>query len=848
MKKYVFLLLTLIVSEKITAQQHEWANGAVSGYFGNGNSLAVDAHGSVYTTGQFWDSLDFDPGPGTAMLYDFASFTGDVYIAKYDSAGNYLWAKSIGGYAHDLPADIAVDGDGNCYVIGQYALTVDFDPGPDSAMRTSTGNTGQLNVFIVKLDTDGNYQWVNTFGGTGVHTGAGGITMDGAGHVIVTGSFDGPIDFDPGPATANLASGSQWNTYIAKYDTSGNYVWAKALYGTGSNTGRDIACDSAGSIYVTGEFDNTVDFNPGSGTYNLTASAQDDIYLAKYSPAGTFTWASRMGSSQNELGISIAVDDSLNVLITGYFTGTVDFNPGPGSATLTSNPSPARDVFFAKYNTNGIYRWARKLSGTTNHQQGGRSIDVDDFGNVFLTAHFENNIDADPSPAVVLLQASTNDANLIGKYDRDGKYLWAKLFEPGGAQSIYAGHDGNFYFCGAVIDTVDFDFNAGVALLIPSMYVAKYNSCEATIAKTDVLCFGDSSGTAALTLSGANAFSINWSNGDTLASISDFTAGTYYFTATSENGCFLTDSISIGEPASLAVSFSSQVVCTSSDGAATATVNGGTMPYTYSWSSGGNGPTENNLSAGSYVLTITDNNACVLLDSITILQPPALATSNFVTHNNCFGNTNGSATVNISGGASPYTYQWSSGGNGPTENNLAAGTYTCVVTDSNTCTLSVPILINQPPQLDTSVMVNGALLSANLDSATYQWVDCGNGNAAIPGATNQSYAATQTGNYAVAVSLNGCTDTSDCHYLNFAGINELFGVHNNIFPNPFLNVLNVNIASRSTLVLYNSLGQEVGSWVLAKGINELDVAYLPHGIYLAKIDNGSTMLQGKLVK
>ncbi|HEX6426137.1 MAG TPA: SBBP repeat-containing protein, partial [Niastella sp.] len=184
-----------------------------------------------------------------------------------------------------------------------------------------------------------------------------GIVLDGAGNRYITGYFNGAVDFDPGAGTQNLTSAGSNDIFLAKYDASGNYVWAKGMGGIGFEMGYSLAVDASGNSYITGQFTGTVDFDPGSGTQNLTTTGNADIFLAKYDASGNYMWAQQIGATNNDIGYALAVDASGNSYITGYFNGTVDFDPGAGTQDLISTGNA--DIFLAKYDASGNYVWAK---------------------------------------------------------------------------------------------------------------------------------------------------------------------------------------------------------------------------------------------------------------------------------------------------------------------------------------------------------------------------------------------------------------------------------------------------------------------------------------------------------
>ena len=254
---------------------------------------------------------------------------------------NFKWAKQMGdGGDWDLVFSVVTDAPGNVYTTGQFDGTVDFDPGPGTYYLTSWS----VDMFISKLDPNGNLVWVKQMGGNTVQDICVGtsIALDASGNIYTKGDFKGVIDFDPGTGTSILNSLGLTNIFVSKLDASGNFVWAKQIGGNVSQYvsaqgGKTIALDALGNVYFVGEFKGTVDFDPGPGVYNLTSAFPlnwwaEDVYVSKLDPNGNFVWAKQMAGTVNvsgSWGTGIALDDSANVYTTGSIDGTVDFDPGP---------------------------------------------------------------------------------------------------------------------------------------------------------------------------------------------------------------------------------------------------------------------------------------------------------------------------------------------------------------------------------------------------------------------------------------------------------------------------------------------------------------------------------------
>ncbi len=305
-----------------------------------GYYLAVDAAGNVYTTGEYSGTVDFNPDAGTFNLT--SAGLSDIFISKLDASGNFAWAKTMGGELQfNYSYCIALDEAGNVYTTGKFMGTADFDPSAGTFILTSAGRE---DIFISKLDTDGNFVWAKAMGGTFLDLGNS-IAVDAEGNVYSTGLFEGTADFDPGISTFNLTAVSP-TIFISKLDADGDFVWAKTIGETGYGFGYSLALDGAGNVFTTGYFGDTPDFDPGAGTFNLTSVGNYDIYISKLDPDGNFVWAKSMGGDEYEISFSIVVDAAGSVYTTGEFQGTVDFDPD--SATFNLTAAGSSDAFVLK--------------------------------------------------------------------------------------------------------------------------------------------------------------------------------------------------------------------------------------------------------------------------------------------------------------------------------------------------------------------------------------------------------------------------------------------------------------------------------------------------------------------
>jgi hypothetical protein len=434
------------------AKQFKGSNNEV------GTSVAVDASGNVYTVGYFDGTTDFDPGTATNSLT--TAGWDDVFVTKLDASGNFVWAKQFKGTNDDYGQSIGVDASGNVYVTGYFTSTVDFDPGTGVTNLTSAGNE---DIFIVKLTSAGALSWAKQVGST-LKDNAYSLKVDGSANVILTGTFAGTVDFDPGTATSYLSSVGAQDIFILKLNSAGTFVWAKNIGSMTSDCGFGVAVDATGNVYCTGSFTGIADFNPGTTTSNLTPVGSKDVFVLKWDASGNYVWAINFGGTNDDEGYSIAVDGSGNVSTTGYFNGTVDFDPGTGTSNLTSQ---GYDVFVSKLSSTGAYVWAQKMGGSSADY--GKSITVDASGNVFTTGYFNGTADFDPGTGTSNLISAGSADIFISKLTSSGSFSFAKKFGSTSSDqgySIALNTSNNIFMTGFFSNTVDFDPGTSTVNLI----------------------------------------------------------------------------------------------------------------------------------------------------------------------------------------------------------------------------------------------------------------------------------------------------------------------------------------------------------------------------------------------
>ena len=363
-----------------------WAKSIGSNTDDECYSIAVDTSGNVYTTGNFRNTIDCDPGPGT---YDLTSSGNkDAFISKLDSSGNFVWAKSIGGSNSDYGNVIKIDDAGNIFIFGTFGGTVDFDPGPGVFnLSYSSGN-----VYILKLNPQGEFEWAKNFSHSSLGYGNP-VAFDTNGNIYITSSFSGSTDFDPGIGTCILTSnGSSGDVAIVKLNHSGDFIWARKIGGPLSEVSYSLAIDNSGNIITIGKFYGIADFDPGPENYYLTPMGDYDFFVQKIDSTGNFVWAKSVGGTSSDIAHAVAVDSDQNIYLTGYFRGTADFFTGPGAYNLTS--SGYEDIFVCKLDAMGNMNWVKQFGGTSVDYC--NAIAVDSQHDVYLTGGYRGLVDFDP--------------------------------------------------------------------------------------------------------------------------------------------------------------------------------------------------------------------------------------------------------------------------------------------------------------------------------------------------------------------------------------------------------------------------------------------------------------------
>jgi hypothetical protein len=394
-------------------------------------AMRIDPSGNVLVAGTFTGVTTTD-GLGGSPLTSLGGTDG--FLAKYSSTGALVWSRRFGGTQDELVTDLALDAGGNIFVGGSFQGVAGFDLSGAGVVLTSTGGE---DGFVAKFSSDGALLWVRRFGGAGPDQ-VSALSADGSGNVFAAGGFTGPANALPAPGPT-IQSGGGRDGFVLALGGDGAVRWAIPLGGPQDDAALGIAATASGDIAVAGEFHGTADFARGGGTATfLTALGGADVFLAFYSGGGTLVRAVRFGGTGEE-SVSpggLSADASGNTILLGSFSGSVDFDPGPGVVARASL-GPV-DLFASRFDAAGSFQSTITLGGPSGSITGARAVAAPD-GGTLITGRFTGAIDFDPGPGISMtaslgLQGVT-DA-FVGRYRPSGGLAWVSRF---GEATLVAG-------------------------------------------------------------------------------------------------------------------------------------------------------------------------------------------------------------------------------------------------------------------------------------------------------------------------------------------------------------------------------------------------------------------------
>jgi hypothetical protein len=419
----------------------------------------------------FHDAGSFDPDGGSIVKYEWdwdndgvfdqvgkdaihTWYTSGVYEVQFrvtdsdDGFSSVLeaplevtvtegWVRQAGSYWDDRGLGIAIDSSGSAVATGYYMQYL------SSGIAQSYGPIGNL-------------RWLNTWGGIQPYTWTegDGIAADSSGGVYVAGRFGSQVDFDPGNGSELRSSNGGYDAYLNKLDTNGHFQWVRTWGGYGTDGATAGAVDSSGSIYVASCFYDTADFDPGAGGSELVSNGVTDACLIKFSPSGEFVWARSWGGVNTDWAACVATDGSDSVYVGGFYTATVDFDPGPGQAI---HEGSLNELYLSKFDSAGNFVWVYTV-GDAEARCG--SVAVDSAGNVYTAGYYGGwGVDFDPGPGTNIHNSSGGFDTFLVKLDSSGQFLWCHTWgsiEDDYANGVAIGSYGDVYVVGSFGDYCQF--------------------------------------------------------------------------------------------------------------------------------------------------------------------------------------------------------------------------------------------------------------------------------------------------------------------------------------------------------------------------------------------------------
>ncbi|MFT6167683.1 MAG: mannose/fructose-specific phosphotransferase system component IIA, partial [Vicingaceae bacterium] len=390
MRKLIVTLIFLATTLVSIGQTLEWVSSYGSTTFDRiwdgeiyGNQIA--------TVGTYSGPLSYNPS--TTILSPVNNGGNDILLNIYDNLGQLLVSKGFGGSSSDIAKNLAYDNSGNIYMVGGFSNTVEFDRSR-IGLFSKTSNGGQ-DAFLAKFDSNGNLIWVNTFGGTS-NDEALSIAINSVNEVVITGYYQGTVDFDPDTTVQNFSSNNNsTDIFLSKFNSNGNLVWNKTFGSTSNNeASREVVIENNDNIILVGFYGGIMDIDPSSAVFNLAHGSQEDSFISKFDNQGSFIFAKSLSSSSELIIKSVKISSLNEIIVAGSFLNSADFDPSSSSTVLASSNGGA-DMFLLKLDSNANFVFVKTLGSSGSDVM--EKIELDAADNIFCTGYYFGSMDFDPS-------------------------------------------------------------------------------------------------------------------------------------------------------------------------------------------------------------------------------------------------------------------------------------------------------------------------------------------------------------------------------------------------------------------------------------------------------------------
>lgn len=620
------VVVLMFVTILANAQSFQWAKSITGDGFDQAFDLVTDANGNVYVTGQMEYLTDF--GNGVTLESEGGH---DIFLAKYNSAGDLVWAKRAGGYGGDKAQSVTLDDLGHVYIVGEIYQIANFD----NIIKTTTGVN---NMFVAQYDTAGNAQWVTTIGTVDtLNTRGYSVSCDNAGNIFVGGATQGSTFYNGMLLFNTRGSTINYDGTFFKFDPQGNMIWARQIASSSTDRVFGVVADDNGFVYATGLFTGRGYFSPVD---SISAAGRTDVFLAKYDTAGNLQWVRAAGDTSTDRGWDITINTNNDIIVTGEFSGRAMFG---GNQAFSNGLT---DMFLAAYDSGGNNLWV--ISGGGTEDDIGRGVAHDQSGNLYVIGDYGG---AATFPPFNVTGNGFAEA-YVASYNSSGTALLSLRsfggYENDRGRGVGTDPAGNVYICGEYVDAVDFDaiHLQGDSLL--DIYISKLgpgSACSVSITGNGaVSCNSACDGVAVASAIGQGPFNFMWNTNppQMTATAVNLCARSYTVVASDALGCTSSASVIISEPDPLLIT--ANIVdagCNGcNNGSIDLSVTGGNPGYTFAWSNGDTSASISGLEAGQYSVCVTDFNNCQLCDSFIVSEPTglpvALLDNGFFVHPNPF--------------------------------------------------------------------------------------------------------------------------------------------------------------------------------------------------------------------
>lgn len=527
---------------------YQWAKHIAGQNSVEGRAVNIDIDGNVISGGVWLNNIDFDSPNNIDTTSNYNS-SNSIYITKCDYYGNYKWGfvlKNTGTYEIIL-SDIETDQFGNVYIGGAYGSNFDLDPSPSNTVMTK--KTGMKDAFLAKYDKNGNYLWSVLLNNTYFYGEKllNDIELDQYGNAYITGSFEGSVDFDPDSTSTFIVNGSSNSIYVSKYSPSGDFMDMHFFYSPGAYDSHpvDMVVDKTGSVYVTGELMNDAfrvnGFNIYSGQI-LRSKGFGDIFLIKLNPNLDPVWYYGIGTDESERPTALAIDDSANIYLTGFFESPIDMDPDSVGVSMLNGSPNSISLFIAKYDSIGSNMWVKEFATNVPNAAYAKAIDLDGKNNIYLTFLAYDTIWLNPgvdSLSIIANSMSTSIAKINSNGHAENATILYNYSNNINQSNVDVDPFGNLAISNRFVSFIDLDMSADIAgfnsVSYSDAFTVLYSPCNLSVDNvlgpySYAACSNDS---IKLTVDSLLVNNVLWSNGDTSFTTYYHSSGTGYVVADS---------------------------------------------------------------------------------------------------------------------------------------------------------------------------------------------------------------------------------------------------------------------------------------------------------------------------